>query len=97
MGSSTALSGSKFANAIFRGSGSNGSASYGSQGAAGIQRNLMELAQPLLSCIGVMLKAVSPSPLEMQFFLRLLVAASVGMFIGTERRTSHRPAGVRTM
>ncbi|CAM9391080.1 unnamed protein product [Scytosiphon promiscuus] len=95
-GSSTALSGSKLANAIFR-SGSSGRASYSGQGAAGIQRSLIEVAQPLLSCVGVLLKTVSPSPLEVQFFVRLLVAASVGMFIGTERRTSHRPAGVRTM
>lgn len=40
---------------------------------------------------------MSPSPLEVQLVLRLTFSAVVGILIGLERRTSHRPAGVRTM
>ena len=43
------------------------------------------------------IRAVSPSAIEVKLGLRLAVAATVGMAIGLERRTSHRPAGVRTM
>lgn len=44
-----------------------------------------------------MLGWMSPSPLEVQLVLRLAFSAVVGILIGLERRTSHRPAGVRTM
>lgn len=43
------------------------------------------------------IRALSPSVMEVKLGLRLAVAAAVGMAIGLERRTSHRPAGVRTM
>lgn len=56
---------------------------------------------PVLVYIWLMLvrviRAVSPSAMEVKLGLRLAVAAAVGMAIGLERRTSHRPAGVRTM
>ena len=94
----TALAGSKLANAIFRsGSSSGGGASLGSQASPGVLHGLVEALQPLLSYLVVLLRSMWPSPLEVQLVSRLVVAASVGMFIGTERRTSHRPAGVRTM
>lgn len=57
--------------------------------------------QPVLGCLWVFLcatlRAVAPSVLELQLGLRLAYAAAIGMVIGLERRTSHRPAGVRTM
>lgn len=56
---------------------------------------------PVLVYLWLMLvrviRAVSPSAMEVKLGLRLAVAATVGMAIGLERRTSHRPAGVRTM
>ena len=56
---------------------------------------------PVLVYLWLMLvrviRAVSPSAMEVKLGLRLALAASVGMAIGLERRTSHRPAGVRTM
>lgn len=98
---STALSGNKLANAFFRSSGGGGtasaagvSASHGGKVVPGMQHGLVE---PLLSFLLGLVQSMWPSPLERKLFARLLVAASVGMFIGTERRTSHRPAGVRTM
>lgn len=48
-----------------------------------------------LLCIAVV--AIRPSPLDCQLVLRLGLAAFLGMVLGLERRTSHRPAGVRTM
>ncbi len=103
---STALSGNKLANAFFSGSGGSGgsastagiSASYGRKVVPGLQQHgLVEVLQPFLSFLLGLVQSMWPSPLERKLFARLLVAASVGMFIGTERRTSHRPAGVRTM
>lgn len=96
-GSPTALAGSKLANAIFRSSSSGRSVGFSSQGSPGMQHGLVEALQPLLSYLVVLLRSMWPSPLEVKLVSRLVVAASVGMFIGTERRTSHRPAGVRTM
>lgn len=90
--SATALAGSKLANAIFHSSGGSSS-----QGSPGMHHGLVEALQPLLSYLVVLLRSMSPSPLELKLVSRLFVAAMVGMFIGTERRTSHRPAGVRTM
>lgn len=43
------------------------------------------------------LQVIAPSKLELTLCSRLMVAAMLGMAIGLERRTSHRPAGVRTM
>eukprot|EP00752_Nemacystus_decipiens_P007172 g6422.t1 len=94
--SATALAGSRLANVIFRSSGAGGS-SLSSQGSPGMLRGLVDALQPLLSYLAVLVRSMGPSPLELQLVSRLVVAASVGMFIGTERRTSHRPAGVRTM
>lgn len=95
--SPTALAGSKLANAIFRSGGGGAGGSIGSQVSPDMQHGLVEALQPLLSCLVVLLRSIAPSRLEVQLVSRLVVAASVGMFIGTERRTSHRPAGVRTM
>lgn len=57
--------------------------------------------QPVLVYIWMIIlrvaQFVSPSPLEMKLGRRLVVASILGMVIGLERRTSHRPAGVRTM
>lgn len=99
-GSPTALAGSRLANAIFRsssGAGAGAGARLGSQGSPGVLHGLVEAIQPLLGYLVMLVRSMWPSPLEVQLVSRLLVAASVGMFIGTERRTSHRPAGVRTM
>lgn len=98
----SALSGSKLANAIFRSGSSGGGGSIKpnyscGHWAIGMMHSLGEALKPLLSYLLVLLRSMAPSPLEAQMLARLLVAAMVGMFIGTERRTSHRPAGVRTM
>lgn len=104
----SALSGSKLANAIFRSGSSAAGASAGSkaqhsysssQGVVvlSVLQSVGEALKPLLGYLLVVLRSMAPSPLEAKMLVRLLVAAMVGMFIGTERRTSHRPAGVRTM
>ena len=99
---STALAGSKLANTFFRSGGAGGAgggsgAGYSGKVVPGMQHGLVEALQPLLSFLLGVVQSMWPSPLERKLFARLLVAAMVGMFIGTERRTSHRPAGVRTM
>lgn len=57
--------------------------------------------QPVLVFVWTVLvslfRAVAPSGTEVLLASRLAVAAAIGMAIGLERRTSHRPAGIRTM
>lgn len=73
--------------------------------ALGDLENTLRLASsklaPLLAYAWALLRAAliafAPSALDVQLVLRLGVAATMGMIIGLERRTSHRPAGVRTM
>lgn len=68
---------------------------------ADAMRLVAKTLHPVLVYLWVMfvrvIRAVSPSAMEVKLGLRLAVAAAVGMAIGLERRTSHRPAGVRTM
>ena len=68
---------------------------------ADAMRLVAKTLHPVLVYLWVMfvrvVRAVSPSAMEVKLGLRLAVAAAVGMAIGLERRTSHRPAGVRTM
>lgn len=94
---------SGLADAIVQSSSSGASASAGASTSSamlsnqGMQHSVLESVRLVLGYIWVLLQSLAPTPFELQIFLRLLVAAMVGMFIGTERRTSHRPAGVRTM
>lgn len=60
-------------------------------------RILLPLLAHVTSVLGGLLAVISPSPLDVELITRLTVAAALGMIIGLERRTSHRPAGVRTM
>lgn len=57
--------------------------------------------KPVLVIIWTMLRAllktIAPSRMELILFGRISAAAMIGMAIGYERRTSNRPAGVRTM
>ncbi|CAM9217736.1 unnamed protein product, partial [Choristocarpus tenellus] len=48
-------------------------------------------------CVRSVLITLAPSSLEIQMGIRLFVAAILGAVVGLERRTSHRPAGMRTM
>lgn len=77
--------------------GAGASASSAMLSGQGMQHSVLESARLVLGYVWVLLQSMAPTPFELQIFLRLIAAAMVGMFIGTERRTSHRPAGVRTM
>lgn len=58
----------------------------------------LALASPWLSTsLRAVLAALQPSPFELELVSRLALAAAAGMAVGLERRTAHRPAGVRTM
>lgn len=78
-----------------------GLARFASPGLNFILRRIAIRVAATLACswtvVRMGLKWICPNSLELQLIIRLAVAATVGMIIGFERRTSHRPAGVRTM
>lgn len=51
----------------------------------------------LWTTLRALFKIIAPSRMELVLFGRISAAAVIGMTIGYERRTSNRPAGVRTM
>lgn len=51
----------------------------------------------LWTTLRALVKIIAPSRMELVLFGRISAAAMIGMTIGYERRTSNRPAGVRTM
>ena len=51
----------------------------------------------LWATLKMLFQAIAPSRMELKVSVRLTVAALLGMTIGFERRTSNRPAGIRTM
>ncbi|CAM9776998.1 unnamed protein product [Chrysoparadoxa australica] len=54
-------------------------------------------SQPFTGLLRAMLIRLTPSAVEVEVGVRLVMAVLCGMSIGLERRKAHRPAGVRTM